>query len=46
MLLFVIVLALIETNLAKLRLFLSSEFPAAAFVICLFAMSARVVGIM
>ncbi len=45
MLLFVIGLALIETSLAKLRLFRISEFLAAAFVICLFAMSVRLVGI-
>jgi len=45
MLVFVVVLALIETSLAKLRLFRISEFLAAAFVICLFAMSVRLVGI-
>ncbi|MCO6439825.1 MAG: NADH-quinone oxidoreductase subunit H [Nitrococcus mobilis] len=43
--LFVIVLAVIETSLAKLRLFRISEFLAAAFVICLFAMGVRLVGI-
>ncbi|MGH8274880.1 MAG: respiratory chain complex I subunit 1 family protein [Gammaproteobacteria bacterium] len=45
MLLFLIVLAVIETTLAKLRLFRISEFLASAFVICLFAMSVRLVGI-
>ncbi len=45
MLLFVAGLALIETSLAKLRLFRISEYLAAAFVICLFAMSVRLVGI-
>lgn len=43
--LFVLGLALIETSLAKLRLFRISEFLASAFVICLFAMSVRLVGI-
>lgn len=43
--LFLIVLAVIETSLAKLRLFRISEFLAAAFVICLFAMGVRLVGI-
>ena len=43
--LFVIGLAVIETSLAKLRLFRISEFLAAAFVICLFAMSVRLVGV-
>lgn len=42
---FVIVLAFIETTLAKLRLFRTSEFLSAAFVICLFAVSVRLVGI-
>ena len=45
MLLFIIALAVIETSLAKLRLFRISEFLAAAFVICLFAMSVRLVGL-
>lgn len=45
MFLFVLGLAVIETSLAKLRLFRISEFLAAAFVICLFAMSVRLVGI-
>ena len=36
---FVIVLAFIETTLAKLRLFRISEFLSVAFVICLFAAS-------
>ncbi|MEJ2761671.1 MAG: NADH-quinone oxidoreductase subunit H [Gammaproteobacteria bacterium] len=44
MLLFAVGLALIETSLAKLRLFRISEFLATAFVICLFAMSIRLVG--
>lgn len=42
---FLVVLAVIETSIAKLRLFRISEFLAAAFVICLFAMSVRLVGI-
>ncbi len=42
---FVIVLALVETTLAKLRLFRISEFLMVAFVICLFAVSIRLVGI-
>ncbi|MBU2739027.1 respiratory chain complex I subunit 1 family protein [Acidithiobacillus concretivorus] len=42
---FVIILALVETTLAKLRLFRISEFLAVAFVICLFAVSIRLVGI-
>ena len=42
---FVIVLAFIETTLAKLRLFRISEFLSVAFVICLFAVSVRLVGI-
>jgi formate hydrogenlyase subunit 4 len=45
MLVFLIVLAVIETSLAKLRLFRINEFLAAAFVICVFAMSVRLVGI-
>jgi formate hydrogenlyase subunit 4 len=45
MLLFAVGLAVIETSLAKLRLFRISEFLATAFVICLFAMSIRLVGI-
>lgn len=45
MLLFLIVLAVIETTLAKLRLFRISEFLASAFVICLLAMGVRLVGI-
>ena len=45
MLLFAIGLAVIETSLAKLRLFRISEFLATAFIICLFAMSIRLVGI-
>lgn len=45
MFLFLVVLAVIETTLAKLRLFRVSEFLAAAFVICLFAMGVRLVGI-
>ena len=43
--LFLVVLAVIETTLAKLRLFRISEFLATAFVICLFAMGVRLVGI-
>jgi formate hydrogenlyase subunit 4 len=39
---FLIVLAIVETSLAKLRLFRISEFVGAAFVICLFAMAFRV----
>ncbi|MGE0047320.1 MAG: respiratory chain complex I subunit 1 family protein [Acidithiobacillus sp.] len=42
---FVVVLALVETSLAKLRLFRITEFLAVAFVICLFAVSVRLVGI-
>jgi formate hydrogenlyase subunit 4 len=42
---FVVILALVETTLAKLRLFRISEFLAVAFVICLFAVSIRLVGI-
>ncbi len=45
MLVFIIVLAVIETTLAKLRLFRISEFLASAFVICVFAMGVRLVGI-
>lgn len=45
MLVFLLVLAVVESNLAKLRLFRISEFLAAAFVICLFAMSVRLVGL-
>ena len=45
MLVFLVVLAIIESNLAKLRLFRISEFLATAFVICLFAMSVRLVGL-
>lgn len=45
MLIFLVALAVIETSLAKLRLFRISEFLAVAFVICLFAMSVRLVGI-
>ncbi|MEY2343002.1 respiratory chain complex I subunit 1 family protein [Acidithiobacillus sp. IBUN Pt1247-S3] len=42
---FVVVLALVETSLAKLRLFRIPEFLAVAFIICLFAVSVRLVGI-
>ncbi len=45
MLLFLAVLAVIETTLAKLRLFRISEFLASAFVIALFAMGVRLVGL-
>jgi len=45
MFLFLVVLAVIETSLAKLRLFRISEFLASALVICLFAMGVRLVGI-
>lgn len=45
MFLFLAVLAVIETTLAKLRLFRISEFLASAFVIALFAMGVRLVGI-
>ncbi|MEO7067267.1 MAG: NADH-quinone oxidoreductase subunit H [Rhodanobacter sp.] len=45
MLLFLVVLAVIETTVAKLRLFRISEFLASALVIALFAMGVRVVGI-
>jgi len=44
MLLFLVVLAVIETTVAKLRLFRISEFLASALVICLFAMGVRLVG--
>lgn len=43
-LLFLVGLAFIESVLAKLRLFRISEFLATAFVICLFAMSIKLVG--
>jgi formate hydrogenlyase subunit 4 len=42
---FLVVLAIIETSLAKLRLFRVQEFLVSAFVICLFAMGVRLVGI-
>lgn len=45
MFLFLIVLAVIETTLAKLRLFRISEFLASAFALALFAMGVRLVGI-
>ncbi len=45
MFLFLAVLAVIETTLAKLRLFRISEFLASALVIALFAMGVRLVGI-
>jgi formate hydrogenlyase subunit 4 len=45
MLVFLVVLSVIETTLAKLRLFRNSEFLAVAFVICVFAMAVRLVGI-
>ena len=45
MLVFLLVLAVIESSLAKLRLFRISEYLATAFVICLFAMSVRLVGL-
>ena len=45
MVLFLAVLAVIETTLAKLRLFRISEFLASALVIALFAMGVRLVGI-
>jgi formate hydrogenlyase subunit 4 len=45
MVLFLVVLAVIETTLAKLRLFRISEFLASALVIALFAMGVRLVGI-
>ena len=45
MLLFLAVLAVIETTLAKLRLFRISEFLASALVLALFAMGVRLVGI-
>ena len=43
--LFLVVLAVIETTVAKLRLFRISEFLASALVIALFAMGVRLVGI-
>ncbi|MGH8117715.1 MAG: respiratory chain complex I subunit 1 family protein [Rhodanobacteraceae bacterium] len=45
MFIFLAVLAVIETTLAKLRLFRISEFLASAFVIALFAMGVRLVGL-
>ena len=45
MFLFLVLLAVIETTVAKLRLFRISEFLASALVIALFAMGVRVVGI-
>jgi len=45
MFVFLVVLAVVETSLAKLRLFRISEFMASAFVICVLAMGVRVVGI-
>ncbi|WHZ11344.1 MAG: Hydrogenase-4 component C [Burkholderiaceae bacterium] len=45
MFLFLVVLAVIETTIAKLRLFRISEFLASAFVICVLAMGVRLVGI-
>lgn len=45
MCLFLAVLAVIETTLAKLRLFRISEFLATAFVIALFAMGVRLAGV-
>lgn len=44
-LLFLVGLACIESVLAKLRLFRISEFLATSFVICLFAMSIKLVGL-
>ncbi len=41
---FLLVLAVVEMSLAKLRLFRISEFLATAFVICVFAMGVRLVG--
>ena len=41
---FLLVLAGVEMSLAKLRLFRISEFLATAFVICVLAMSVRLVG--
>jgi len=41
---FLVVLAVVEMSLAKLRLFRITEFVGAAFVICLFAMALRVVA--
>ena len=45
MFLFLVVLAVIETTVAKLRLFRISEFLASALVIALFAMGVRLVGV-
>jgi formate hydrogenlyase subunit 4 len=45
MFVFLAVLAVIETTLAKLRLFRISEFLASALVLALFAMGVRLVGI-
>ena len=45
MLVFLVVLAVVESSLAKLRLFRISEYLATAFVICLFAMSVRLIGL-
>lgn len=44
-LVFIVVLVAIEMSMAKLRLFRISEFLSAAFVICVFAMSVRLVGL-
>ena len=43
-LIFLLVLVVIESSLAKLRLFRISEFLSAAFVICLLAMVTRLMG--
>ncbi len=43
-LIFLLVLVIIESSLAKLRLFRISEFLSAAFVICLLAMVTRLMG--
>lgn len=45
MLIFLVVLAVIETTLAKLRLFRVSEFLVSAFALALFAMGVRLVGV-
>lgn len=45
MLIFLVVLAVIETTLAKLRLFRISEFLAAAQIVALLAMGVRLVGV-
>jgi len=45
MLIFLVVLAVIETTVAKLRLFRVSEFLVSAFALSLFAMGVRLVGI-